>query len=103
MPVMHHDMRKYHDQFPRDAETVDWTDPDLARITRLRLISDPGLPFWDVSYCHGVLKNGDQCRVQLPFHQLPKDRRNAMILAHAKDDGVYANGLGVFDAINTHQ
>jgi len=29
--------------------TLDWTSPDLAKITRLRLLSDPGYPAWDVS------------------------------------------------------
>ena len=51
-------------------DTVDWT-VDGLEITRLRLLSDPGFPFWDVSYCHGVL-NGRHVNVRLPFSDLPK-------------------------------
>ena len=86
--------------------TVDWTDKRLKRITRLRLLSDPGFPWWDVSYCHGELKDGTPCTVSLPFDQLPKSRAGMggiqkAIVSYAKKDGVYAKGLGVFDAIST--
>ena len=37
----------YHSE-PIDR-TVYWTEPNL-KITRLRLISDRGFPYWDVSY-----------------------------------------------------
>lgn len=80
---------------------VYWTDSRLARITRLRLLSDPGFPAWDVSYCHGELKDGTPCTVTLPFDQLRKRHVNADIIAWAKKEGVYAKGLGVFDAIST--
>lgn len=87
-------------------ESVDWTDERLAKITRLRLLSDPGFPAWDVSYCWGVLKDGTNVRVSLPFDQLPKSKWGQggiqkAIIAHAKRDGVYAKGLGIFDAIST--
>ena len=78
---------------------VDWTTKGL-RITRLRLLSDPGYPAWDVSYCHGIL-NGKHVDVQLPFSQLPKGRVSAFIVANAKKDGVFAKGLGILDAIST--
>ena len=82
---------------------VSWDDPRLARITRLRLLSDPGFPMWDVSYCHGELKDGTACRVALPFDQLPKGKGGIQkaIIAHAKRDNIYAKGLGIFDAIST--
>ena len=58
----------YHSE-PIDR-TVYWTEPNL-KITRLRLISDRGFPYWDVSYCHGRV--GDKkVRVSLPFSQIPK-------------------------------
>ena len=81
------------------AETVDWTTPGL-KVTRLRLVSDPGFPFWDVSYCHGVL-NGKDVDVQLPFGQLPKRGLSRAIVEAAKADGVYARGLGILDAVST--
>lgn len=82
-------------------ETVEWTDPQLARVTRLRLLSDPGFPVWDVSYCFGQLKNGAHVRVSLPFDQLPKGGITRAIIAYAKRDRVYAKGLGVLSAIST--
>ena len=82
---------------------VPWTDPDLAEITRLRLLTDPGFPAWEVSYCTGLLRDGTGCRVELPFDMLPKGRgrMKGAILAHARRDHVFANGLHVFDAIST--
>lgn len=80
-----------------------WNHPDLARITILRLLSDRGFPMWDVSYCHGELKDGRPCRVQLPFDQLPKKRMMGAIVQYARQDKVYAKGLGIFDAISTLQ
>ena len=76
---------------------VDWADPRLAKVTRLRLLTDPGFPVWDVSYCIGELRDGRTCRVELPFSQLPKSKVKAAILRYAKDDGVYAKGLGLFN------
>src|SRR5262245_38576752 len=40
------------------SETVELGDPRLSRVTRLRLVTDPGFPLWDVSYCYGRLKDG---------------------------------------------
>jgi len=84
-------------------QTVYWSDPQLKKVTRLRLLSDPGFPFWDVSYCYGELKDGSACRVSLPFHQLPKGKGgiNRAIIDAAKRDGVYAKGLGIFEVIST--
>lgn len=80
-----------------------WNDERLERITILRLLSDPGYPMWDVSYCHGVTKDGDPCPVILPFQQLPKRGRARAIVEHAREDGVYAIGLGVLSSISTLQ
>jgi hypothetical protein len=91
----------YHEAFPSNAPLVDWTDTRLARVTRLRLLSDPGFPVWDVSYCHGQLRDGTLVRVQLPFSQLPKRAMRKTIVMHAKRDGVYAVRLGIFNAIST--
>jgi|688.fasta_scaffold186882_3 hypothetical protein len=78
-----------------DAE-VYWSDPKLARITRLRLLGDRDFPFFDLSYCYGELKDGRMCRVTLPFHQLRKARWKSELLEWAKRDRVYAKGLGLF-------
>lgn len=89
--------KEYHKNF-YGAETVEWTDSRLKRITRFRLLSDPGFPYWDVSYIHGELKDGSLCRVNTPFIQIPKGRQFfGFIIREAKKDGVYAKGLGLLD------
>jgi hypothetical protein len=79
------------------VDTVDWTTPGLT-ITRLRLLSDPGFPVWDVSYCHGVL-NGRHVDVELPFSQLPKFKMKAALYKEAQKTGKFIKGL--FDSIST--
>jgi len=74
---------------------VRWTEPGL-RITRLRLLSDPGFPLWDVSYCWGFIGQ-EPVMVSLPFTQLPKRSVCAAILKEAIADGVNAKRLGLFN------
>lgn len=80
------------------TETVDWTDKRLARVVRLKLVTDAGFPYADVSYCYGELTDGTKVRVRLPFHQLPKRGMHRAIVEHAKADGVHAKSLGILDA-----
>jgi hypothetical protein len=89
---------------------VDWTHPGL-KVERLRLVSDPGLAWWDVSYCYGRV-GGKKVSVSLPFYQL---RRNHRYLGHfvkapslasqlvewGKKDGVHVKSLGILDCIST--
>lgn len=95
------DGRAYHAARSANGpvRSVDWSTPGL-RITRLRLLSDPGLPFWDVSYCHGYL-HGEPVDVELPFSQLPKRGFRRAIVAYAQNERLYARGLGVLDNIST--
>ena len=92
------------------TRTVYWDAPNL-KVTRLRCISDRGFPYWDVSYCHGVVGD-DYVRVTLPFEQIPKpyapeaDREGfgrGFIVNMAKRDGVFAKGLGILDCISFSQ
>ena len=78
---------------------VPWTMNGL-KVTRLRLVSNKGFPFWDVSYCHGFI--GDEpVRVALPFGQLPKQGTWHAIVEAAKRDNVFAKGLGILDCVST--
>jgi len=77
--------------------TVGWTEPGLT-ITRLRLVSDPGFPFWDVSYCHGTWK-GEKVVVCLPFDQLPKRGMRQALYKAVQQTGCFVPGL--FDSIST--
>jgi hypothetical protein len=90
----------YHDD--RNAQeggvkTVCWTTDGLE-ITRFRMLSDPGYPFFDISYVHGVL-NGKHVNVQVPFSQLPKRGMKAFVYNEAKATGKFIKGL--FNAIST--
>jgi hypothetical protein len=65
------------------------------------LLSDPGYPNWDVSYCHGVL-NGRHVNVRLPFSDLPKYAKGglkAALFKEAKATGKFIDGL--LSAIST--
>lgn len=78
-------------------DTVELDDPRLARINRLRLLSDVGFPFWDVSYCYGTLKDGTRVRVNLPVYQFSKRALKKELLDMCREAGVYGKGLGLFD------
>lgn len=88
--------RERHDQ-EGGVDRVSWTTPGLE-ITRLRLLSDPGFPAWDVSYCHGIL-DGRHVDVDLPFSQLPKYKMRAWLYKEAQKTGVFIKGL--FSSIST--
>ena len=89
----------YHDAVTREIrERVYWTDDRLARIVRFRLLSDPGFPLWDVSYCHGQLKDGAYVEVELPFDQLPRRGWKRALVQWAKKEKVFAQRLGFFRA-----
>lgn len=90
----------YHDERNSQrggVEKVCWTTPGLE-ITRLRLLSDPGFPVWDVSYTHGVL-NGRHVNVELPFSQIPKYKMKSWLYKEAQSTGVFIKGL--FNSIST--
>lgn len=78
-------------------ESVDLTDRRLARITRLRLVGDPGFPLLDLSYCYGELKDGTPVRVSLPEWQFPKRGLERALVEMCKTAGVYGKGLGILD------
>jgi hypothetical protein len=87
-------------------ETVDYDqrvtlgDPRLARIVRLRLLTEPGYPYFDISYCYGVLKDGTHVRIDgAPMHLGRKTIKRDLI-AWAKEEGAYAKGLGLLDDNN---
>ena len=88
--------RERHDQ-DDGVDSVCWTTPGLE-ITRLRLLSDPGFPAWDVSYCHGIL-DGRHVDVRLPFSQLPKYKMKSWLYKEAQKTGVFIKGL--FSSIST--
>lgn len=78
--------------------TVQFEDPELVKIVRLRLLSDPGFPYWDVSYCWGQLKDGRVVHVSLPVQQFSRRRPlRPQLVGMAQSAGRYAKGLGLLD------
>lgn len=85
----------------RNCRKVDWTTLGLY-ITRFRLVGDVGFPFWDVSYCWGIIRpTGERVFVSLPFDQLPKRGWRREVVKYAKQDRVYAHGIGIFENVST--
>lgn len=87
-----------------DHTSVDYTegdvplsDRDLVKIDRIRLLTDPGLPFYDVSYVYGTLRDGRHVRVDLGSHQLPRKGLKGELIRLAKQANRYAKGLGMLD------
>lgn len=89
----------YHDEV-KPTRSVSWATKGLY-VVRLRLLSDPGFPVWDVSYCHGRMPSGEYVNVELPFDQLPKRGLRRAVVSYAQQEGVYARDLGILDNIST--
>ena len=81
--------------FYHNARKVGWDEPGL-RITRLRLVGDPGFAFLDITYCHGAIGD-ERVQVLLPFSQVPRKGMTAFLLKEAKRDGLYLKGTHIFD------
>lgn len=79
----------------------DLSDPAIVQIVRLRLLSEPGYPVWDLSYCHGRLADGTIVPVQLPYPTFSKKDLRGDIIDMCRKAGRYGKGLGIFDAIST--
>jgi len=76
---------------------IRWTDPQLDKITLLELTLI--LDAYQVTQCEGHLKSGERVLVSVPFKKLPRYGLRRMIIKYAKEDNVYAKGLGIFEAI----
>lgn len=99
---MNEDLAAYRERIDYSRH-VTLADKDLVRITRLRLLGDPGpyaFPFFDVSYCWGELRDGTVVQVELPKWQFPKRGVRGHIVEMFRDAGRYAKGMGVLDALS---
>jgi len=93
------------EQYPREINplvephvarnfTLEWTDPDLAAITRIRFVGDSWAGPMDLSYCHGTTRHGTPCRVRIPTYQVMGGRNiKPQLVADAKAAGVFLKGL----------
>lgn len=71
-----------------------------GRITRLRLLTDPGCPFFDISYCHATLPDGRIVPVDLGEGQLPRRNTLGFLIGLAEREGYNAKRLGLLDRSN---
>lgn len=86
--------------FVSEAGTSYLGDPELARITRLRLLTERGYPYFDISYCYGELKDGTSVRLDgMPMHLSRRNPKGDLIKL-AQEAGVFAKGLGLLDEGN---
>ena len=70
-----------------------------GRITRVRLLKEAGRV--DLSYVHGTLPSGQTVHVWNPgFYLLPVRAVKGELIAWAKEEGVYAKGIGLLDEAN---
>jgi hypothetical protein len=82
--------------------TVELSDPELVKITRLRLIgASREYPYWDLSYCYGQLADGTNVRVYLGEHRFGRYTYKRELVALAKAAGRYGKGMGLLDNIST--
>ncbi len=79
---------------------VSLSDPRLVRIDRLRLLTDPGYPYFDVSYCYGTLQDGRHVRVDIGANQLPRKGLSRALVDLAKEAGVHAKRMGLLDNLS---
>lgn len=84
-------------------ETVDFSvhctlgDPRVKRVLRLRMLTEPGYPYFDISYCYAELKDGTQVRLAGVPAQVGRKTIKRDLIAWAREEGAYAKGLGLLD------
>jgi hypothetical protein len=85
-----------HTSVDHSEGDVPLSDPRLVHIDRIRLLTERGLPFMDVSYVYGTLKDGRHVRVDLGEYQLSRQYKSDLIRL-AKAAGRFGKGMGMLD------
>ena len=87
-------------------ENVDYSihctlgDARLKRVVRLRLLTEPGYPYFDVSYVYGQLHDGTYVRLSGAPTQLGRKTLKRDLIHWAREEGAWAKGLGLLDDCN---
>jgi hypothetical protein len=75
---------------------------EIAKLTRVRFVTDRGFPYLDLSYAMGELPDGRHCRVRIDSARggisFGRKTYRSEIAAECKRLGVNANKLGVWDS-----
>ncbi len=91
----------YHELVDHTDQYTLWDVQQAGgKITRLRLLSDYGCPFWDISYCHATLPDGRIVPVQVTSNTIWKKSIKGSLIEWAKLEGVFAKGIGLLDESN---
>lgn len=89
-----------HETVNYDLGDIPLSDPDLVSINRLRLLTERGYPYYDISYCYGTLKDGTHVRVDLGASRLSRRNLKGELIRLAKEAGRFAKGMGLLDEGN---
>jgi hypothetical protein len=89
-------------------ETVDYTHPMTlrevqdagGRVTRLRMLTERGYPFMDISYIHATLPDGRTVSVQGTSFRPTRRNTKGSIIEWARSEGFNAKRLGMLDEGN---
>lgn len=75
--------------------TLDWTDPALAQIIRIRFVGDRWAGPFDLSYVLGLDTEDRQVRVRIPVYQVrgKGSRIKPELVEAARQDGIYLKRL----------
>jgi hypothetical protein len=98
------DAQYTHEAVDYSEGNVPLSDPRLVRIDRIRLLTDPGCPFYDLSYCWGTLRDGRHVRVDLGRYQFARSRGGqgkslkGQLVECAREAKRHAHGLHMLDA-----
>lgn len=94
------------DNFDHDRDyTLSELQAAGGTVSRLRLLTEGGYPYMDISYCHATLPNGRNVRVNLA--DAPDIRKGkgsqpfkADLIEWAKRQNVYGKKIGLLDEGN---
>lgn len=82
----------------RAAPLVPLSDRRVRHIVRLRLLTGPGDPVWDLSYAWGTGTGGvEKFRVDLGRHQFPRKGLTYALIQTFADARRFGKAMGLFD------
>lgn len=82
----------YHEREMQSMCFNELTKKDKIVLERLRLITDPWLPYYDVSYCH-CLVNGQQTDIVGFPSEIPKRGKERYLVDICKRNGIYIKDI----------
>jgi hypothetical protein len=90
--------------FEEDGMSLSQLAAAGGRVTRLRLLTENGYPYMDISYCHGTLPNGRNVHIDGAPSSLRKAKGSVPVLRDlvewAKEEGVHGKRIGLLDEGN---